>query len=104
MAKYKRTVIGSLCKGQQEKDSNGNPLFDKAGKPVLKPDYIKINTDITLKKDDFLNLESKKSQLESLDAAMKSGKLSEEVGLEIRAKVENIPDFVRFQVVRVEKQ
>ena len=51
--KFKRTVIGSVCKPKE------------AGKP----DYIKVRDDVTLKKGSILRLESKKSRLEDLDRA-----------------------------------
>lgn len=67
-------------------------------KDPTKPDYLKITEDITLKKGDFLNLESKKSRLASLEKAVENGKLSEEVAGKIREGIEKTPEFVRFQV------
>ena len=87
MAKYKRTNIGSVVKG---KDGGA--------------DYIKISKDITLKQGDFLNLESKAQQMKSVQEAVTSGKLSGEVAETIMENLEKIPDFVRFQIVRIEKQ
>lgn len=80
MAK-KRKVIGSVVKGKDGK-----------------PDYIKISQDVTLKAGQFVNLESKKSQLESVEKAEAEGKLSAEVAAKVRAAVEKIPDFVRFNL------
>jgi hypothetical protein len=86
MAKYNRTTIGSVVKGQDGK-----------------PDYIKMNKDVVLKSGDYLNLESKAMQLKSLDEAVNNGKLSEEVADKIRENVNKIPDFVRFQIVKIDK-
>ena len=55
----KRIQIGSILKG---KDGKG--------------DYIQIKEDVTLKKGDFLNLESQASKIASLQAAIANGKLS----------------------------
>lgn len=88
MAKYKRTVIGSVVKNKE------------AGKP----DYIKVNGAHVLKDGQFLNLETKAAQLASLDEAVKAGKLSGEVAESARERINKIPDFVRFQIVAVEKE
>jgi hypothetical protein len=83
---YKRTVIGSIVKGKDGK-----------------PDYIKMSADVTLKQGDFLNLESKASQLKGLEAAVANGKLSGEIAETIKERLEKIPEFVRFQIVKVNK-
>lgn len=88
MAKYRRTVIGSVVKNKE------------AGKP----DYIKVNGAHVLKDGQFLNLESKATQLASLDDAVKAGKLSGDVAEAARERINKIPDFVRFQIVAVEKE
>ena len=86
MAKYRRTTIGSVVKGKE-----GGA------------DYIKISKDVTLKQGDFLNLESKSAQLKSINEAVQNGKISGEVAEGIIENIEKIPDFVRFQIVRIEK-
>ena len=83
---YKRMVIGSIVKGKDGK-----------------PDYIKMSKDVSLKQGDFLNLESKSSQLKSLEAAIADGKLTGEIGESIKDRLEKIPDFVRFEIVKVSK-
>ncbi len=88
MAKWNRKVVGSVLK---DKDPS-------------KPDYIKISDDIVLKKGQCLNLESKKSQLAGIDAAEAAGKLPKDVAAGIRENINKMPDFVRFNIVRVEKQ
>jgi hypothetical protein len=42
-------------------------------------------------------------QLKSLDKAVTDGKLSEDLAEKIRSNLEKIPDFVRFQIVHIEK-
>ena len=82
MAKKFRKVIGSV---QKSKDAS-------------KPDYIKISNDVVLTKGMFLNLESKKQQLASLEAAVEQGRLKEEYAVKARERIEKIPDFVRFEI------
>lgn len=87
MAKFKRLTVGSVVKGRDGK-----------------PDYIQMSQDVVLKKGEYLNLESKSSQMRSVESAIKDGKLSQEVGESILEKLGKIPDFVRFQIIKVEKQ
>jgi len=63
-----------------------------------KPDYIKVNADVVLKKGQYLNLESKAQRLASLSEAVNNGKLSNEIADKIRENVEKTPDFVRFMI------
>jgi len=84
---YKRIQIGSVLKS----------------KDASQPDYIKINEDVTLKKGDTLNLESKKSKLASLEKNVENGKLSGDLADKIREGIEKMPDFVRFEIVKVTK-
>ena len=84
---YKRLKVGSILKA---KDSS-------------QPDYIKIDVDITLKKGDFLSLESKKSKLASLEKNIESGKLSGELADKIREGIEKTPEFIRFEIVKITK-
>lgn len=98
---YKRTKVGAVLKS---KDST-------------QPDYIKIDTDVTLKKGDILNLESKKSKLASLEKNIENGKLSGDLADKIRDGIEKAPfyekeivngqvverGFIRFEIVKVSK-
>lgn len=79
----KRIQVGTVMKGKEGKG-----------------DYIKVEEDITLKKGEFLNLESKASQIASLTKAIEEGKLSQEVGEKMLANAEKIPDFVRFRITK----
>lgn len=88
MAKNKRKVIGSVLKSKDRS----------------KGDYIKIKEDVVLKAGQTLFLESKKQQLENLDSAEASGKLSGDLVDKIRERLEKIPEFVRFEIVMVESQ
>lgn len=88
MAKYKRTVVGSVVKSKE------------AGKP----DYIKVNGTHVLTDGQYLNLESKANQLASLEEALKNGKLSGEAADQARERINKIPEFVRFQIVAVSKE
>jgi uncharacterized Zn finger protein len=84
---YKRTVVGDVLKSKNEGET----------------DYIKMKEDVVLKKGDTLSLESKKSQLASLERNVQNGKLSGDLADKIRANIEKLPDFVRFQIVKVTK-
>ena len=81
----KRTTVGSVVKS---KDAGG-------------ADYIKIATDITLKKGDILRLESRSQQLERIDALEQSGKFDAEFAGKLRERAEKIPDFVRFEIIQL---
>jgi hypothetical protein len=83
MGKKKRVVLGSVVKSKTPSD----------------PDYIKIKSDFDLKAGQILRLESAKSQLASLDEAVKSGKISEDFGGKVRERIEKIPDWVRFEII-----
>lgn len=87
---YKRTKIGSVLKSKVE-DGDTSP----------KPDYIKIDTDVMLKKGDTLSLESKKSKLASLEKNIENGKLSGDLADKIREGIEKMPEFVRFEIIKV---
>lgn len=86
MAKKKRVVVGSVVKGKEKGDS----------------DYIKIRKNITLKEGEILRLESKAQQISQLKEAIEGGKLSGDLGAEIMERLEKIPDFVRFEISRLE--
>jgi len=77
----KRRDIGSVIKGKDGK-----------------PDYIKISQDVTLKKGQYLNLETKARQLENLQKSVASGKLSTDLGEKIKERLENTPEWVRFNI------
>ena len=79
-----------------------------------KPDYIQISAYQvaelkkvlnTLGDKDtlYINLESKASQLASLEAAAESGKLSADYVEKQKGFVEKIPDFVRFELITILK-
>lgn len=86
MARYKRIKVGQIVKGKDGK-----------------PDYIKVDNDVTLKRGDYLNLESAASQRKGIEDAMQAGKLSGEVAEKMLEKVNKIPPFVRFEIVKLEK-
>jgi hypothetical protein len=88
MAKFKRTVIGSIVKS----------------KDPGKGDYLKVSGSHVLTDGQFLNLESKASQLASLEAAIAAGKISGDNANGAKERINKIPDFVRFQVVAVSKE
>lgn len=101
MAKWTRTKVGSIVKGKQEVDEDGKPLF-KDGKPVMKPDSFKVYGNHTLLDGQYLNLESKADQLRNLEKGIASGKLTGDIVEKIRDRLNKIPDFVRFEVIKLD--
>lgn len=91
-----RRQVGSVMKKSEDKlkytGTNGKPL------PEF---YIKITEDVNLKKGDFINLENKALKLASLEA--NKGKMSEEVYNSAMERIEKMPDFVSFELIRVTK-
>lgn len=87
MAKWKRSVVGSVCKDPKDNSKS----------------YIKFSQDVSFKKGDTVNLESAKDQLTNLESAMESGKISEDFGEKIKERIGRIPDWVRFEIVKVFK-
>jgi hypothetical protein len=85
--KSKRTVIGSIIKGQDGKT-----------------DYIKFSQDINISNGDTFSLDSKSESLKRVQTAKESGKLSEEIAAEIEERINKIPDFVRFNIVKISKE
>lgn len=92
MAKFKRMVVGSVLKSKTEGD----------------PPYIKVNgnlkEDLVLKPGSYLKLENAKFQMKSLQKAMSEDKISADMGKEIQARIEKIPEWVLFEVILVEKK
>ena len=74
MAKWKKTVIGSVVKGKDGK-----------------PNYIKVNEDFVLKKGMFLNLENDTEQLAGLAEAEAAGRLPKDVADNIRENIKKAP-------------
>lgn len=103
MAKWKRTVVGNVCKGKKDEETGVvGPTYIQISKfqvPLL-IEALKNNGD----KDFYINLESKEAQQESFEKAVKAGKLSGEAQDAIQDRINKIPDFVRFQMVRLDKQ
>jgi len=89
-----RKNIGSVLKTQDERlrytDEKGNKI---------KEFYIKINEDIVLKKGDIINLENKALKLASLEA--NKAKLTEDIYEKALERINNMKDFVAFDLVKV---
>ena len=85
---WKRTVVGSVLKDRNDP----------------KKSYIKINSTVTLNKGDTLSLESPKEAIESAELALSEKKISEELFQTIKERNENIVDFVRFNILKIEQR
>lgn len=111
MAKTKRVRIGSVVKGKPELDAAGKPLVVD-GKPVMKRDSIKINlrdkegkpTNYVLTDGQYLNLESKADQLKDIQFLIENNKIDADKAKYLTEKINKIPDFVRFEIVAIEKK
>jgi hypothetical protein len=86
--KYRREKVGSICKGKDGKS-----------------DYFKVFKDHTLLDGSYLNLESKKDQLKNLEEGIAAGRLKDpETIASMRERIDKIPDYVRFEVYKVNKE
>lgn len=90
---YKRKTIGSFMKSKDL-----TPEEVSAGK-VKNPPYLKLTEDIAFKKGDFVRVENKAYQVESLTKAIASGKLNGDSAQKMLARANNIPDFVIAELV-----
>ena len=87
MAKWTRQIVGDVLKDKEDKSKS----------------YIKVKADITLKAGDYLNLESKKHQLDGITKAFEEGKVNEEIFNSACERINKIPDFVMFSIVKLTK-
>lgn len=87
----KRRVVGSVYKAKANED--GSPK--KNSTP-----YIKIRETVTLHEGDIIRLESKKSQLESLEAAVKANKVQADYAEQVKERINKMPDYVLFELVQ----
>jgi hypothetical protein len=86
-----RIKIGSIVKSKDPEKSNYFQVDKKLPGPV------------TLQPGQYLSVESKKFQLESLQRALDNNKISPENAQKARERIEKIPDFVLGEVILVTK-
>ncbi len=89
---WTRRQIGSVVKKSEEKQKYAG----------VKEFSIKITEDITLKAGEYLNLENKAFKLASLEA--NKGKMSEEVYEKALERINKMPDFVFFEIIKVKNE
>lgn len=95
-----RVVLGSVLKSK-----SGKPDYVKMRVNDLTREVLSSMLNNTAQDGFILNLESKKYRTESLDKAVESGKLSEDIASKIRESIEKMPDYCRFELVTyVEKK
>lgn len=92
MAKWNRQQIGKIVKKSD----------DKLRYPGVKEFSLKIEQDITLKAGTYLNLENKAYKLASLESA--KDKMSEENYEKAIERINKMPDFVFFEVIKLDKE
>jgi len=86
--------------GKYKKHFIGDVLVDKEDPSRF---YIKVKKDYMLKAGTYLNLESKQNQIDNIKKAASEGKIGEDMAEEILIKIEKMPDFVKFNVTKLEK-
>jgi hypothetical protein len=92
MASWNRQQIGKIVKKSE----------DRQRFPEVKEFSLKIEQDITLKAGSYLNLENKAFKLASLEA--NRDKMSEENYEKAVERINKMPDFVFFEVIKLDKQ
>jgi len=90
---FKRENIGSFMKAKQL------TADEIAAGKVQSPPYLKLTKDIVFKSGDFVRVENKQYQINSLEKAIASGKLSGESAQKMLERAKNIPDFVLGELV-----
>lgn len=85
MGKWKKTWHGEVLKSKDDESVS----------------YIKVKEPMVAGKT--YNLESKEQQLASLDDAVSAGRLDAEYAETRKEAINNIPDFVRFQITSLAK-
>lgn len=90
---FKRITVGNFCKSKKISAE------DIAAGKIQSPPYIKIKEGITLKAGDFLRVENKAYQVESLQKAIASGKLTGETAEKMLERAQNTPDWVLGEVI-----
>ena len=89
--KWNRLQVGTITKKSDDRQK-----FED-----IKEFTLKINQDITLKAGTYLNLENKVFKKRNLEA--NRDKMSQEVFDSAMEKVDNMPDWVVFEVVQLSK-
>ena len=92
MAKWTRKVLGSVVKSKDPTKSN-----------YIKMSLKHIGGSITLTDGQYINVESKKFQLDQLALGIKEGRLTEELSMKLRERIEKMPEFVLGDLVLLEK-
>lgn len=104
MANWSRKQIGRITKKTADKErfpekkgANGEVID-----PGVREFTLQIQEDITLKAGSYLNLENKAFKLASLKA--NSGKMSEENYAKALERINKMPDYVFFEVIKLDKE
>jgi hypothetical protein len=95
--KYNRVNVGSVIKNKDKEQLDYIKINPKAKEALI--NALQNMGEGGL----YLNLESKESQLAGIELAVENNKLSPENAAKARERVEQMPDFVRFQIVLVQK-
>lgn len=92
MAKHKYYEVGSVVKAKDADQRDYIQIRGGAGARALAEALLKLDSKSNIK----LSLDTKKSQLERLEASASSGKITGQYLEDRRKTLNNIPDFVRF--------
>lgn len=98
--KSSRIVVGSIVKPKEEMNKNGKKNYNYLRlRGETLDDFITYLQNANREQGVIINLESKARQLQSLEDAVASGKLSADFGDVVRERIEKIPDFVVAELV-----
>jgi len=84
-----RKKVGAIKKSKNPGESDYIELF----RSIVVPEGKKV----------FLNLESKKSKIDGINKALKDGKITEDYAKKQLEYANEIPDFVRFEIIQTTK-
>jgi hypothetical protein len=104
MAKWDRQQIGKIVKKSPDRERFPQKV-NSEGKvidPGVREFSLKIDQDITLKAGSYLNLENKAFKLASLEA--NKAKMSEENYAKAVERINKMPDYVFFEVIKLDKE
>jgi len=104
MSKLKQWTVGSILKPPKDKNGTNSDSFKKM-------DYIRLKGDkqtqafllTAIQNMDenglLLRLETRETQLAKLDYNLSQGTLTEDYVIKQKERVNNLPEFVRFEIV-----
>lgn len=91
MAKWDRKKVGALFKGLTKDDGS------------LGPDTLIFETDVTFKKGDKLQIETKSFKEQNVNQMVAEGKMTEETAEKARFLISKMSEKIRAEVIKLTK-